>query len=322
VRIQAGTDRIVNHVGAWVLGDLAGRSGLTRGLSEALAPLRQQRRGHDRGQVLTHLAVAIAHGATTLSAIAVLRHPPELLGRVASAPTVWHLLTALTGETLTRIAAARAAARRRVWAAGLDPHCSVIDIDGTRVTVHSDKEGARPTDQHGCGFYPLLATRDETGEPLAIQLRPGNAGSGTATDHIQVLDAALAPRPVDPATETVIVRTDSAGCSHAFLTAWDARGVRFIVGHPLTEELAATRQPFQLVELSCVDGALARLCRPIFRQRRQRDRRRVFRVQEDDRRRSRGSSPPFKRRKQAAKLRAATRGTVMAKPMPAPQSPT
>jgi hypothetical protein len=213
VQIQAGTDRIVAPVGAWVLGDLADRSGLTRGLSEALAPLKQRRRGHDHCQVLTHLAVAIADGATTVSAIAVLRHQPDLFGRVASAPTVWRTLTTLTEETLTRIAAARAAARRRVWAAGLDPHCSVVDIDGTLVTAHSDKEGARPTYKRGFGFYPLLAPLDATGEPLAIQLRPGNAGSGTAADPIQVLDAALAQLPVDPATQSVMVRTDSAGCS-------------------------------------------------------------------------------------------------------------
>jgi len=31
VQIRAGTDWIVAHVGAWVLGDLADRSGLTRG---------------------------------------------------------------------------------------------------------------------------------------------------------------------------------------------------------------------------------------------------------------------------------------------------
>jgi len=53
VQIRAGTDRIVAHVGAWVLGELADRSGLTQGLSAALAPLKQRRRGHDRGQVLT-----------------------------------------------------------------------------------------------------------------------------------------------------------------------------------------------------------------------------------------------------------------------------
>ncbi|MGC8489929.1 MAG: hypothetical protein ACP5QO_17145 [Clostridia bacterium] len=126
-QIRAGDDRMVAHVGARVLGDLADRTGWTAGLSAALTPLKQRRRGHDRGQVLTQLAVAMADGATTLSDIAVLRHQPARFGAVASTPMVWRMLTALTADPLTRIAA-RAAARRRVWAAGLDPQFYVIDI--------------------------------------------------------------------------------------------------------------------------------------------------------------------------------------------------
>jgi hypothetical protein len=52
--------------------------------------------------------MAIADGAATVSGVAVLRYQPDLFGRVASAPTVWRTLMALTGETLTRIATARA----------------------------------------------------------------------------------------------------------------------------------------------------------------------------------------------------------------------
>ena len=92
----------------------------------------------------------------------------------------------------------------------MDPGFYVIDIDGTLVNSHSDKEEAAPTYKRGFGFYPLLAYLDRTGEPLAALLRPGNAGSGTAADHIAVLDAALAQLPVDPHTAEVIARTDSA----------------------------------------------------------------------------------------------------------------
>ena len=249
------------HVGARVLGDLADRTGLTADLSAALTPLKQRRRGHDRGQVLTQLAVAIADGATTLSDIAVLRHQPALFGAVASTPTVWRTLTALTAEPLTRIAAARAAARRRVWAAGLDPKFYVVDIDGTLVTAHSDKEGAAPTYKRGYGFYPLVATLDATGEPLGALLRPGNAGSGTAVDHITVWDAALAQLPVDPHQQAVIVRTDSAGYSHDFLDYCTTQGVRFIVGHALTEDLAATvigRRRLPWVPAITADGTAER----------------------------------------------------------------
>lgn len=117
-----------------------------------------------------------------------------------------------------------------MWAAGLDPGFYVIDIDSTWVTAQSDKDGAAPTYKRGDGFYPLVATLDATGEPLVALLRPGNAGSGTAADPITVWDAALAPLPVDPHAQEVIVRTDSAGCSHKFLEYCVTTGARFIGG--------------------------------------------------------------------------------------------
>ena len=88
----------------------------------------------------------------------------------------------------------------------------MIDIDATLVGSHSEKEHAAPTYKRGFGFHPLLAYLDATGEALAGVLRPGNAGSGTATDHIAVLNDALAQLPIDDSE--VIVRTDSAGWSH------------------------------------------------------------------------------------------------------------
>ena len=106
------------------------------------------------------------------------------------------------------------------------------------IEADSDKQGAAPARQHGFGFYPLLACPDATGEALAGLLRAGNAGSGTATDHITVLDAALAQLPVHPASQQVIVRTDAGGTSHAFAAARRARRVRFIAGVPLRAHLA------------------------------------------------------------------------------------
>ena len=116
----------------------------------------------------------------------------------------------------------------------------MIDIDATLVGAHSEKEGAAPNYKHGFGFQPILAFLDATGEPLAALLRPGNAAAGSAEDHVRILDAALGQLPVDPAHEEVIARADSAGCSHGFVDACRERGVRFIVGHKLTAELAHT----------------------------------------------------------------------------------
>jgi hypothetical protein len=148
-------------------------------------------------------------------------------------------LEAVDDAALLRIASARAAARKRSWAAGMDPGFYVIDLDGTLVDSDSDnKQGAAATYKKGFGFYPLMAYLDATGEALAAKLRPGNAGSGTAADHVEVLDASLAQLPVNPNDHQIMVRADSAGCSHEFLDACRARGVRFCVGHPLTERMA------------------------------------------------------------------------------------
>ena len=239
VIVTTGGRGVVAHAGARLLCDLADRLGLSAGLSAAMAPTKRRRRGHDRGRVLVDLAVALADGATAISDLRVLANQPALFGEVASVPTAWRTLGAIDEAALERIAAARAQARQRAWAAGMDPGFSVIDIDGTLLTAPSEKEGAAPTYKHGFGFYPLLAYLDRTGEPLAALLRPGNAGSGTAADHIRVLDLALAQLPGDPHTKEVIVRTDSAALSHEFLGACRERAVRFVVGHALTADLAS-----------------------------------------------------------------------------------
>jgi len=238
LRVTAGGKGVVNHAGARLLADLADAAGLTAALSAAMAPTKQRRRGHDRGEVLADLAVMIADGGEAISDLATLRDQPKLFGEVTSNPTAWRTLEAVDEEALARIRTARAQARRRAWKAGADPGFYVIDIDATLTNSHSDKQHAAATYKHGFGFHPLNAYLDATGEALAALLRPGNAGSGTATDHIEVLDLALAQLPVDPEAVEVIVRTDSAGLSHAFLDACRDRHVRFVIGHALTADIA------------------------------------------------------------------------------------
>lgn len=238
MKVTGGGRGLVAHAGARLLADVADETGLAAGLSGAMASTKQRRRGHDRGGVLADLAVMLAEGGETISDLATLRNQPGLFGDVASTPTAWRTLHAVDDTALERIADARAEARRRVWAAGVDPGFYVIDLDATLVGSHSEKEGAAPTYKRGFGFHPLVAYLDATGEALAGMLRPGNAGSGTATDHVTVLDAALGQLPVDPAEVEVIARADSAGCSHGFLDGCRERNVRFVVGHRLTADIA------------------------------------------------------------------------------------
>ena len=233
--VTADGDHVVGHAGARLLSDLADATGLIDGLSAAMAPTKQRARGHDRGQVVADLAVMIADGGDAISDLAVLRNQPELFGQVASTPTAWRTLEAIDDSALERIAVARAAARKKVWAAGADPGFYVIDFDGTLITAHSEKEGAAPTYKRGFGHHPLLAFLDATGEALAGILRPGNAASNTTADHVELLGMALAQLPVDPRAVEVVARADSAALTHGFVDACRAAHVRFSIGFDLTE---------------------------------------------------------------------------------------
>ena len=239
LKVTADGRGVVAHAGARLLSDLADGVGLTAGLSAAMAPTKKRRRGHDRGQVLVDVAVVIADGGEAISDLAVLRNQPDLFGEVASTPTAWRTLDAIDDAALERIATARAAARRRVWESGADPGFYVIDLDGTLITAHSEKQGAAPTYKRGFGHHPLLAFLDATGEALAGILRPGNAGSNTAADHVELLGMALAQLPIDPAEVEVVARADSAALTHGFIDACRDAHVRYTVGHDLTEPIRA-----------------------------------------------------------------------------------
>jgi hypothetical protein len=194
LNVEVAGHGVVSHTGSAVLRLVADNTGLTAGRSRALT-----RRGfapvHDRGRVLTDLGVCIADGGRVLSDLAALRDQPELYGPVASDPTAWRTLEAVGERERRHIAAARARTRRRVWALisdrlGAIPPSRVADVDlGKTVVIrldatiqiaHSDKEGAAGTFKGTYGHHPLAAWCDNTGEALALLLRPGNAGSNTA----------------------------------------------------------------------------------------------------------------------------------------------
>ncbi len=235
LKVTTGGRGVVNHAGVRLLCDLAEATGLADGLSAAMAGTKQRRRGHDRGEVLVDLAVMLADDGKTISDLRTLRNQPALFGEVASTPTAWRTLGAVDEAVLAAIGRARAKARAAAWATGMDPGFYVLDFDGTLVNSHSEKECAAPTYKRGFGFHPLLVYLDATGEALAGKLRPGNAGSNTTADHVEVLDAALEQLPVDPHQEEVVARADSGALSHGFVDACRDRSVRFAIGYDLTE---------------------------------------------------------------------------------------
>jgi hypothetical protein len=84
-----------------------------------------------------------------------------------------------------------------VWKLAGAPERLTIDLDATLIASHSEKECAAGTFKGGYGFHPILAYADETGEALAGELRPGNAGANAATDQIRVAEQAIAQIPVE-----------------------------------------------------------------------------------------------------------------------------
>jgi hypothetical protein len=71
-----------------------------------------------------------------------------------------------------------------------------VHLDGVLVLAHSEKQDAAATWKRTYGHHPLMGFVDHgpggTGEPVAALLRPGNAGSNTAADHITTAQLALA----------------------------------------------------------------------------------------------------------------------------------
>ena len=251
ITVSADGTGIISQAGGLLLAQTLRVTGLGRGLSQALEQWRPGRAVHDPGKVIADLAVTLAMGGDCLADVAMLRAQPGLFGAVASDPVISRLVTRLAADAprvLKAIRTVRAAARERAWdlagqaAPGADGGLVTVDIDATIVTACSDKEQATGTWKKTWGHHPLTSFADHgpggQGEPLALLLRPGNAGSNTAADHIEATRLSLAQLP-RRLRRRVLIRTDSGGGTHDFL-AWLAkpgRRLAYSVGFTITEDI-------------------------------------------------------------------------------------
>ena len=245
VSVEANGTQVVAHAGLHALGAFADGIGLGRALSAAVPWTGERAPLHDRGTVLTHAMLMLAAGGEACSDIEFLSSQPRLFGAVASDSTLYRTIRKITPTVSNNLNAQTAIVRADMWrrmAATTGTAMVVMDIDASLVQIHSEnKQGTGPTYKGGFGFHPLLCFADATGETLAAMLRPGNAGANTVTDHLAVLDAAIAQLPVEIAAghhrgddagmvgRAVQVRTDSAGCTHGFVQGCHARNIGFAV---------------------------------------------------------------------------------------------
>lgn len=254
--VTADGEGIVSHAGLALLRGLADKTGLTTGLSRALASTRLL--VYDRGRVAADLACAIADGARAISDFRVMSDQSGLFGPVASVPTAWRTLEEIASggtRTTKKITAAISTARRHAWDQVVARHgklpgvriadktldeVTCVRIDATVTAAHSDKELAEANFK-GFGHHPLQAYCDNTaGEPLAWMLRRGSAASNTAEDHIAITDAAITALP--PAfRRRLMVTVDGAGASHDLIQHLDKLASRpghqliYSVGWAMTE---------------------------------------------------------------------------------------
>lgn len=227
----------MSHAGTVLVAGVADRTGLTAGLSAALAGTRERRSVHAPGRVPRDVSVMLTDGGDWVADLEGLRGQERLFGPVASETTTHRTLKALD-ET----GAGRGAWRANCGARGHGrrvprPDTLTLYIDVTLLTAHSERDRAAGNYKHGFGFHPIGCWLAETGEPLAAVLRSGNAGSNTAKDHFQVLSLAVAQLPAEDLDREMLSRTDVGGCTHAFAADCRDAGTRFSIGHPVDEPI-------------------------------------------------------------------------------------
>ncbi|MGX1549153.1 IS1380 family transposase [Streptomyces adustus] len=252
VRVEGGGRGVVSQAGAVLLVETIRKSGLDTAISAALEPWRKARAVHDPGKILLDVALAVALGGDCLADVGLLRAEPAVFGPVASDPTVSRLVNTLASggqRGLAALRTARAEVREHVWrlAGEAAPDAGgqvIVDIDGVLVLAHSEKQDAAATWKKTFGHHPLMGFVDHgrsgSGEPVVGLLRPGNAGSNTAADHIEATRLALAqlPKRFRRGRQTLI-RTDSGGGTHEFV-AWLAQRGRWLsysVGMTITDAI-------------------------------------------------------------------------------------
>jgi len=247
---------VVSHAETVLLAELADRVGLTAAQAEATDGLRERRAGHDPGRVMTRggcwsmwrsrsrtarcrsvmCRCWLISRACTVQLAASPR--PRRSGGCWPTPRTLLGCSRLARGELTgaELLGSRAAGKRIGQV--------VIDLDATLVTAHS--QGRRKGNfKGGFGYHPLGAWLDNSNEALAAVLRPGNAGSNTAADHLTVVDQALAQLPDRWRSKPILIRADGAGYSHALISALSLQGLEFSVGYPVTDAIrtAITAMP-------------------------------------------------------------------------------
>ncbi len=206
------------------------------------------------GRQITVNVTADGDGVVSHAGSALLAQVADITGLTEALSTAFRVINriASTPGLLDAVRDAHAVARARVWELAGAPDRVTIDLDATLITAHSEKDRAAGTFKGGYGFAPMLAYGDETGEALAGELRPGNAGSNNVIDQILVAERAVAQIPAAYRdTIEIALRVDSAGACHDLLDWARERQILFSVGYDLTETIRAVILEIPYTDWEC-----------------------------------------------------------------------
>lgn len=258
--IDVSPDRtICSNAGTLLIADTANTLGIADVLDTELAGLTPDTVTHTAGTVMTSLAVALTAGATCLDDLDLLKPLvntglTRATGSETTAHRRIHQLAAHADTVDDRMTRAMRTIRTLAWNGlrALNPITTatrdnpmIIDIDASPFHIHSTKQDATPTYKGGYGFHPLCAFVDHGpglgGEPLALLMRPGNAGANSADDHITLIGAAYRALPGSQRggniDHRILVRTDGAKGTKKVATYLHSRSFAYSLGIRVNDKI-------------------------------------------------------------------------------------
>ena len=240
----------INCGGIGVIGQLVERIGLKRMIDEKLSVLKRHLPYHESDHVLS-VALNVLCGGSRLEDLEQMRGDVSLLNALGASrlpdPTTAGDFTRRfkEGDVLNLMEALNQV-RPGIWEQHRDlSRCrsrvghkqvvgqacfseAVLDIDGTIAgTTGECKAGMGLSYKGVWGYGPLLITLANTREPLFVVNRPGNVAS--QSDAAVWLERAI--ELMQPCSERICLRGDSAFSLTGEFDGWSARGINFVFGY-------------------------------------------------------------------------------------------
>ncbi len=194
-------------------------------------------------QFVLGMVLAVYVGFSRLHHLRFLEREPMLTGilkvlRLPPQCTFWRFLAALHLGVARQLLEVQRRMRERVWeAAHVQLAAVTLDTDTTVHTLFGRQMGGRksynPKNKGKKSYQPILTFMAETREYISGELRNGDRPTGAQiARHLESVFAALPPQ-----VQTIYARADSGFYCAAAVSAYENRGVQFIVSARKTARL-------------------------------------------------------------------------------------